>query len=121
MRVCVTIFVVMVALTGCAIPQISELQAISPNEEFVVQAPLNCLYEKGIEHVSSYIGMTEPRFTWYINLNQSYAWFRQPLTLVELHTKTEGATQVRRSQTASAEGFGQGTDLVEFLKTNPCH
>lgn len=121
MKVCVPIFVLMVAITGCATPQLSELKAISPNEEFIVQAPLNCLYDKGVEHVSSYIGMAEPQFTWYVNSNYSYAWFRQPLTLVELQAKSERATQVRRSQTASAEAFGQGNDLIEFLKANPCH
>lgn len=120
MRVYVLAFVLLVAVTGCATPQINELKAIPPNEEFIVYAPLDCLYDKSVEHVSSYIGMSEPRFTWYVNSSYSYGWFRQPLTLVELQAKSEYATQVRRSQTVSASVLGQGNDLIKFLKANPC-
>jgi hypothetical protein len=65
-------------LSGCAIPQIDELRSMPPNAQFVVPVPLICLYNSGVEHVSSYIGMTEPRFTWYLDATQRYAWFRQP-------------------------------------------
>ena len=99
MRFYVLSFVLIVAMTGCATPQVSELRAIYPNEEFTVPAPLDCLYDKGVEHVSTYIGMSELRFTWYVNSNYSYGWFRQPLTLVELQAKSESVTEVRRSQT----------------------
>lgn len=116
----VYVFCLLVGVIGCATPQIGELKAISPNEEFIVYASLDCLYDKGVEHVSSYIGMSEPRFTWYVNSSYSYGWFRQPLTLVELRAKSENSTQIRRSQTVSASAFGQGDDLIKFLKDNPC-
>jgi hypothetical protein len=113
-------FVVFASLTACAIPKIQELRSTPPNERFAVQAPLGCLYDKGVEHVSSYIGMTEPKFTWYFDPSRHYAWFRQPLTLVELEAKSSHVTEVRRAQTPSAQSFGQGDELVKFLKANPC-
>ena len=109
-----------ILISACAVPRIQELRSIPPNEKFIIQAPIGCLYYKGVEHVSSYIGMTEPKFTWYFDQNHKYAWFRQPLTLVELKAKTDNVTEVRRSQTSSAHSFGQGNQLIEFLKSNPC-
>lgn len=106
--------------SACAIPQIQELRSTPPNERFTVQAPLQCLYDKGVEHVSSYIGMSEPEFTWYLDPNREYAWFRQPLTLIELKVKPNNTTEVSRSQTPSAQSFGQGEELIKFLKSNPC-
>jgi hypothetical protein len=91
-----------------------------PNAQFVVPAPLICLYNSGVEHVSSYIGMTEPRFTWYLDATQQYAWFRQPLTLIELEAKSTTGTEIRRLQTASASALGQGNTLLQYLRANPC-
>ena len=107
-------------VSGCSIPQVQDLRAMPPNERFIIQAPLACLYDRGVEHVSSYIGMNEPRFTWYTDSKNQYAWFRQPLTLVELEKKSNLTTEVRRSQTSSASSFGQANELIEFLKANPC-
>lgn len=107
-------------MSACAIPQIQDLRSTPPNERFTVQAPLQCLYDKGVGHVSSYIGMTEPRFTWYLDSDRQYAWFRQPLTLIELKTTPNNITEVSRSQTPSAQSFGQGDELIKFLKSNPC-
>lgn len=113
-------FFISTLISACAVPRIQELRSIPPNEQFIIQAPIECLYDKGVEHVSSYIGMTEPKFTWYFDQNHKYAWFRQPLTLVELEAKTDNVTEVRRSQTSSAHSFGQGDQLIEFLKSDPC-
>lgn len=107
-------------MSACAIPQIQELRSTPPNERFTVLAPLECLQGKGVEHVSSYIGLSEPRFTWNLDSNRQYAWFRQPLTLVELKAKPNNVTEVSRSQTPSAKNFGQGDELIKFLKSNPC-
>ena len=112
--------VLLLLVSACATPQIQELRSTPSNEQFTVHAPLECLYGKGVEHVSSYIGMIEPKFTWYLAPNRQYAWFRQPLTLIELETKPNNFTEVRRSQTPSAQFSGQGDDLIEFLKSNPC-
>ena len=114
------VFVISVFMSSCAVPQIQDLRSIPPNKRFVVHAPLGCLYNQGVEHVSSYLGMNEPKFSWYLALDHQYAWFRQPLTLIELKAKSDRVTEVRRSQTPSAQGFGQGDDLIEFLKSNPC-
>lgn len=107
-------------MSTCAIPQIQELRSTPPNDQFTVHAPLGCLYDKGVEHVSSYIGISEPKFTWYLDPDHQYAWFRQPLTLVELKGKPDNVTEVRRFQTPSAQSFGQGDELIRFLKSNPC-
>jgi len=106
--------------TGCSIPSIKKLRSSSPNEKFTVAASIECLYAEGIEHVSSYIGLSEPKFEWYLDRSRSYAWFRQPLTLIELHAIKAKETVVTRKQTASAETFGQGNDLIEYLHSNPC-
>jgi len=107
-------------LAACSVPKIQELRAIPPNEKFIIQAPLNCLYNMGVEHVSTYIGMTEPPFTWHLDPNQQHAWFRQPLTLVSLKAKSENTTEVSRSQTSAAANFSQGSQLIEYLRANPC-
>lgn len=106
-------------MSGCATPQYSELRAGTPNEDFLVSAMLTCLYEKSVEHVSSYIGINEPKFSWFRAADGEYAWFRQPLTLIELKSKSI-ATEVVRYQTLSAEALGQGNELIKFLKSNPC-
>ena len=80
----------------------------------------SCIYSQGVEHVSSYIGASEPSFTWFISENKQYAWFRQPLTLVELQSLGGSATEVRRKQTSSALFLGQGDQLLEFIKDHPC-
>lgn len=107
-------------LAGCAAPQIGELRATPPTDEITVSAPLPCLYEKGAERVYSYLGMTEPKFQGYINSTGTDAWFRQPLTLVELHAKAPAETVVRRRQTPSAAALGQAGDLMQYLSKNPC-
>ena len=107
-------------VTSCAIPKIDELRSMPSNEQFTVNASMECLYNKGVEHVSSYIGMNEPKFTWYTDSSHRYSWFRQPLTLIEMKAKGDNEIVVERFQTSSAESFGQGNDLVEYLKLNPC-
>lgn len=109
-----------VVLTACSTPQIHELRSQAANTEFQVRAPIACLYDKGVEYASSYIGMSEPKFTWHIDANQKSAWFRQPLTLIELRTLGPELTEVRRSQTASAGALGQGSNLLAHFKSNPC-
>ena len=109
-----------IALTGCvSYPQYEELKATSSNKTITVQAPLACLYQKGLEHVASRSNATEPVPTSYINESQGYAWFRQPLTLVMLTTKGD-STEVSRHQTGSGQLFGQGNNLIDFLAGNPC-
>ncbi|MCO5400751.1 hypothetical protein [Ralstonia soli] len=108
------------ATSGCATyPQYEELKAAPSNKTITVPAPLACLYQKGLEHVTSRSNATEPVPTGYINERQGYAWFRQPLTLVML-TDTAGATLVERHQTDSAALFGQGDNLIAYLMANPC-
>jgi hypothetical protein len=120
-KLAATVFLVLAALiVGCAIPQIEELRSVPVNAQFIVNAPVDCLYDKGVGHVSSYIGMSEPKFTWYTDASRKYAWFRQPLTLIEIRAVNEGSTDVRRSQTPSAASFGQGNELLAYLKSNPC-
>jgi len=109
------------AMTGCvSYPQYEELKATPPNKTITVPARLACLYQKGLEHVTSRSNATEPIPTGYINESQGYAWFRQPLTLVMLQGKNSGSTQVSRHQTDSAQLFGQGNNLVDYLAGNPC-
>lgn len=107
-------------LVGCAIPQIDDLRRMQPNANLVVRAEIGCLFQKGVEHASSYIGQTEPRFVWHKDETGASAWFRQPLTLIDLRSRDVGATEIRRYQTSSAATFGQGDDLLEFLQANPC-
>jgi hypothetical protein len=107
------------SLTGCA-AQMDDLRARDANESFVVKAPLECLYEKGVEHATGMLGMSEPRFTMFINQQAGNAWFRQPLTLVELKRVSADSTVVSRRQTGSAEAFGQANDLMDFFQKNPC-
>lgn len=115
-----SIVVVVTFLAGCAGPQIDDLRSQSPNAQFQVNAPIECLYDKGVEHASSYLGMSEPKFSWYIDSNRKYAWFRQPLTLVELRSIGPSSTEVRRSQTSSADALGQGGDLLAYLSSGQC-
>jgi len=107
-------------LSGCSIPQIDDLRSLSPNTKFQVTGTTFCIYTKSVEHVSSYIGMSEPKFTWFISDDKRHAWFRQPLTLVELKSSSDQTTEVLRKQTSSAQAFGQGDDLLAFIKNNPC-
>jgi hypothetical protein len=115
-----SITLVSALLSACAVPQTSELRSQPANAQLQVNASIECLYNKGVERVSSYSGMSEPRFTWYMDATRTSAWFRQPLTLVELRSLSPGITEVRRSQTSSASAFGQGNDLLAFLQSNPC-
>lgn len=107
-------------MAGCAAPQISELRAIPPTDQIVITATLPCLYEKGVERVSSYLGMSEPKFQSYANGSGTEAWFRQPLTLVELRATAPNETTIFRRQTTSAAAFGQADDLMAYLSKNPC-
>lgn len=104
---------------GCAMPTTQELRDTVPTAAFEVAAPLKCLYSKAVEHASAY-SLTEPPFTWFYNEDQARAWFRQPLTLVELRGTAMGTTYVKRQQTADARALGQADDLVAFLRSNPC-
>ncbi|MGJ4748748.1 hypothetical protein ACQV5M_20475, partial [Leptospira sp. SA-E8] len=47
---------------ACAAPQLDELRAQSANAEFQVSAPIECLYERGVAHVSSSLSLSEPKF-----------------------------------------------------------
>lgn len=107
-----------VVLTGCATPTLHELRKTEPNARFSIDAPIACLYDSSAEHVSSYLGMTEPRFTAHMGASGDYAWFRQPRTLIELQTTDGRRTQIQRSQSPSAEGHGDA--LLEHLQENPC-
>jgi len=114
------LFAVMVAsLSGCTVP-IDELRARDPNESFIVQAPLKCLYDKGVEHTAASSDTTEPRFTSSLDQPAGAAWFRQPLTLVELSRVSDNATAITRHQTGSAEAVSQADDLMAFFQSNPC-
>ena len=110
----------LINLASCSIPQIQDLRSLPPNAQFQVDGAPSCIYSQGVEHVSSYIGASEPSFTWFISENKQYAWFRQPLTLVELQSLGGSATEVRRKQTSSARVLGQGDQLLEFIKDHPC-
>lgn len=110
-----------VILAGCAAPQISELRATAPVDQFTVSAPVPCLYEQAVEHVSSYLGLSEPKFQTYINGTGTEAWLRQPLTLIELKAAGSTTTVVSRRQTSSAHALGQADDLMAFLSGNPCN
>lgn len=120
MKTKVICLVACISLSGCSIPQIEDLRTLPHNSKFQVTGSLDCVYGKGVEQVSSYIGMSEPKFTWFISEGKQYAWFRQPLTIVELRTVGVNVTEVQRKQTPSAEIFGQGNDLLIYFKTNPC-
>ncbi|MEZ2310771.1 hypothetical protein AB6809_29425 [Paraburkholderia sp. RCC_158] len=97
-----------------------DLRATGANETFTVAAPLSCLYEKGVEHTAGANSFSEPPFTSFINRTGDSAWFRQPLTLVELKQVSANETAVDRRQTGSASAFGQANDLLHYLKSNPC-
>jgi hypothetical protein len=110
----------MVLLSGCSAPKIAEMRGMESNVSFTVAAPLECLYQQGVERTAGGLNMTEPPFTAFINAQAGTAFFRQPLTLVELKRTPSGETDITRRQTSSAALFGQANDLVAFLKTNPC-
>jgi hypothetical protein len=110
---------VVVTLMGCAV-SIDKLRARDPNESFIVQASLKCLYDRGVEHTSASSGTEEPRFTSSIDEPAGAAWFRQPLTLVELTRVSANATAIARHQTGSAEAVDQADDLMAFFQSNPC-
>ncbi|WP_257820109.1 hypothetical protein [Burkholderia glumae] len=97
-----------------------ELTATEPNETFTVAADYHCLYEKGAERAASSLGMSEPKMSTYINAAGGYAWFRQPLTLIRLQAVGEHATRVTRQQHRSAAILGQGSDMLAYLRANPC-
>lgn len=107
------------SVAACAYPELGDLRARAPNASFVVEAPIGCLYERGVEHVSAY-GTSEPKFQWHMEADRRGAWFRQPLTLVELRFVSEGRTEVRRMQTAGSEAVGQAERFIGFLRGNPC-
>lgn len=44
---CLTYFVLTALTSACAVPQIGELRATAPSAQFIVQAPLDCLFDKG--------------------------------------------------------------------------
>ncbi|CAD6559525.1 hypothetical protein ACFQ3P_32665 [Paraburkholderia sabiae] len=106
-------------LTGCAMTQ-EELADTQPNARFVVAADYRCLYEKGAEKAASSLGMTEPKMSGYINSTGDYAWFRQPLTLIRLKSVGDHETEVTRQQHGSAAALGQGSDMLAYLRQNPC-
>jgi hypothetical protein len=115
-----TVTAVAAGIAGCAAPQISELRSMQPNADFVTPGTVDCLFQAGVEHVSSYLGQTEPRFVWQKEASGDSAWFRQPLTLIELRPQSSASTQVRRFQTPTAEALGQGNELLAFLRASPC-
>jgi len=81
---------------------------------------MDCLYEKAVEQITSRVWMSEPKPDGYINQQRGYAWFRQPLTIVSLKTDGPTSTRITRQQTPSANTFGQGDYLMDFLASNPC-
>jgi hypothetical protein len=108
-----------IGITGCAMTQ-QELLDVQPNAHFVVPADYRCLYEKGSEKAASSLGLTEPKMNGYINATGGYAWFRQPLTLIRLKSLGDHETEVTRQQHGSAAALGQGSDMLAFLRENPC-
>lgn len=112
--------VILMALSGCAIPAIKELQTLKPNVQFIAaNASIECMYRIGVEHVSGYLGVSEPRFQWFYNHSTNSAWFRQPLTLIEI-TAIDGGVMISRSQTDSVAALGHGDDLLTFFRLNSC-
>jgi hypothetical protein len=110
---------VIFAVVGCAMTQ-EELANEQPNAQYIVAADFRCLYEKGAEKAASSLGMTEPKMTGFINSGGGYAWFRQPLTLIRLQSVGERSTLVTRQQHGSAAALRQGSDMLTYLKGNPC-
>lgn len=88
--------------------------------EFQVTGSLECTYSRGVEHVTSRIYMAEPAPSAFFDRQKQVAWFRQPLTLVELRQAGPGVVQVRRTRTSSAALGDQGGELLEFLKSHAC-
>jgi hypothetical protein len=113
-----TAFAAAATVAACAYPELAELRSREPNASFTVEAPLACLYERGIQHASAY-GSSEPKFQWHMEPGGQVAWFRQPLTLIELRA-VGSRTEVRRSQTAGAAAVMQADRFLEFLRGNPC-
>lgn len=108
-----------VGITGCAMTQ-DELAKTQPNAQFIVAADYRCLYEKGAEKAASSLGMAEPKMSRYINVSGGYAWFRQPLTLIRIQSVGDHQTEVTRQQHGSAAVLGQGNDMLNYLRNNPC-
>src|SRR5260370_34290494 len=98
------------SLSGCTVP-IDELRARDPNESFIVQAPLKCLYDKGIEHTAASSDATEPGFTSSLDQPAGAAWFRQPLTLVELSRMSDNASAITRHPKGSTEADSRDDNL----------
>ncbi|WP_124094742.1 hypothetical protein [Burkholderia gladioli] len=115
------LYIVLLAfgIAGCAMNQ-EELAKLQPNANFIVAADYRCLYERGSEKAASSLGMTEPKMSGFINVSGGYAWFRQPLTLINLKSVGEHETEVTRYQPGSAAVLGQGNDMLRFLREDPC-
>ena len=109
------------SLSGCiTAPSYDEIQRLPVNRTELVQAPLDCLFERGVEQVTSKVWMGEPKPDGYFNQKRGYAWFRQPLTILLLKPEGPSTTSITRQQTPSAAGFGQGDFLMDYFASNPC-
>lgn len=109
------------SFSGCiTAPSYEDIQRLPVNRSELVRAPLDCLFEKGLEKVTSKIWLGEPKPDGYLNQKQGDGWFRQPLTILMLKTEGANATRVTRQQTPSAAGFGQGDYLMDYFASNPC-
>jgi hypothetical protein len=108
-------------LGGCVTaPSYEDIQKLPANRVELVEAPIDCLFEKGVQTVTSKIWMGEPKPDGYLNQKQGYGWFRQPLTILMLKAEGANTTRITRQQTPSAAGFGQGEYLMEYFASNPC-
>lgn len=108
-------------LSGCVTaPSYESIQKLPVNRAQLVQAPIDCLFGKGVEMVTSRIWMGEPKPDAYLDQRQGYGWFRQPLTILMLKAEGSNVTRVTRQQTPSATAFGQGDYLIDFFAGNPC-
>ncbi|WP_313065434.1 hypothetical protein [Achromobacter animicus] len=109
------------SLSGCVTaPSYEEIQRLPINRTELVHAPLDCLFEKGVQTVTSRVWMSEPKPDGYLNQKQGYGWFRQPLTILMLKAEGANTTRITRQQTTSAAGFGQGEYLMQYFASNPC-
>lgn len=119
-RKCIVLCVGMAIIFSACAPTIQELRSTAPIAHFNIKASYECLYNKGVEHVTSQLPLMEPRFDYHIDSAGGVAWFRQPLTIIEIRRMSDKESSITLQQTPSAEAFGQGQKLIQFLKSNPC-
>jgi hypothetical protein len=108
-------------LSACAptFLTLGEMRALPAKDELSVAARSDCLFDRGMDFIASRAWLWEPRFTAHMETDGARAWFRQPLTLIEIERVSTHESIVRRTQTEGTPEY-HGRSLLIYLSGNPC-